>query len=100
MMDALAIEAALLANIGTNTHLADDLCMAINHVTGELTEEQVESLLAKLKTRFGTRGHEQPVSNGNCLGLHGDVMHGACAVRSCGLVGASLDLASVLPLLV
>jgi len=46
---ALAIEAALLANIGSDWHLADDLCMAISHVTGEFREEQVKSLLAKLR---------------------------------------------------
>jgi len=45
---ALAIEIALVANIGNDGRLAEDLCMALNDITDQICEDQVHSLLTKL----------------------------------------------------
>jgi hypothetical protein len=45
----LAIEIGAEAEIGDNPHLAENLCMAVNQITDQFTDDQVRELLRKLR---------------------------------------------------
>lgn len=45
----LAIEVAVEAEIGEDSYLAEQLCMAVNEITDRFTDEQVRELLRKLR---------------------------------------------------